>query len=766
MKHVTVASVMVVVTLITISLLLGNVEGTLRQKYGCLLSPGICVPPENCCDDCLIGDCLMDYSSTKLKPEVNRIALVNMLNYLETKWLNYYPKRVRDDSQDVTWQNKKLYDLLRESQSSISNKKQVPREQYVNENSRQLRNTESEYFDPVLRGRLEAARHKKLVDLVTLVHEYFSSRNIEFSDLSPNDMTALIKILASILKNNNGRNYEINEDTILKTVDRGTKMDEPLDSDINSEPIMAAPKMIDNESDDKLIEQNSDIIDNSLDVNKDKVNEDNSKQMNNGPELSPSLRDQTTDELSDSQDKNEARNVMANEPMDSQLEVKEPYMKSKKVEEKKTLYIVVIVIVTATVLLVIVVTLVTCCLRVYRHRAEEKLVSGVASQPLDDDYQELCRQHYASKSSEQSDSYKNKTLSPTREPLLTQAQPVQKLNYVMSENTSAASTPGHNFPAESSATSSVRKSSESSISWSEEPITASLDISTGHAVLSYMEDHLCNRDRLNKEWEDICVYEAEGTKIYAATNPKNSRKNRTTAALPFDHNRVKLNVADNHVGSDYINASYIIDNDPKLPLYIAAQGPLSSTIPDYWQMVWEQGCVAIVMLTPLVEEGVNQCARYWPDEGSSSYHDFEIHLVSEHIWCEDYLVRSLYVKNLKNGDTRTVTQFHFLSWPNDSIPMSLKPLLELRRKVTKCYKGHNSPILVHCSDGVGRTGTYILLDLAINRMLKGAKEIDIAATLEHIRDQRTGMVRTKEQFEFALTAVADEVNAILKSLTH
>lgn len=86
------------------------------------------------------------------------------------------------------------------------------------------------------------------------------------------------------------------------------------------------------------------------------------------------------------------------------------------------------------------------------------------------------------------------------------------------------------------------------------------------------------------------------------------------------------------------------------------------------------------------------------------------------------------------------------------------------RKVNKCYKGGSSPIVVHCSDGVDRTGAYCLIDLVLNRMAKGVKEIDIAATLEHLRDQRADVVRTKEQFEFVLTAVAQEIQAILKSM--
>merc|ERR1712158_247584 len=141
-------------------------------------------------------------------------------------------------------------------------------------------------------------------------------------------------------------------------------------------------------------------------------------------------------------------------------------------------------------------------------------------------------------------------------------------------------------------------------------------------------------------------------------------------------------------------------------------------------------------LTRLQDNGYQLCTRYWPEEGSEQYHIFEVHLVSEHVWCEDYLVRSVYLKNTRTGETRTVTQFHFRS----------------------------CPIVVHCSDGVGRSGTYVLIDMVLNRLSKGCKEIDIAATLEHIRDQRGGMVQNRQQFEYCLMAVAEEVHAILKAL--
>lgn len=58
---------------------------------------------------------------------------------------------------------------------------------------------------------------------------------------------------------------------------------------------------------------------------------------------------------------------------------------------------------------------------------------------------------------------------------------------------------------------------------------------------------------------------------------------------------------------------------------------------------------------------------------------YQVNLVSEHIWCKDFLVRSFYLKNVQTQETRTLTQFHLLSWPGDGIPTSTRPLLDFRR---------------------------------------------------------------------------------------
>ncbi|XP_069323030.1 receptor-type tyrosine-protein phosphatase-like N isoform X2 [Eulemur rufifrons] len=382
---------------------------------------------------------------------------------------------------------------------------------------------------------------------------------------------------------------------------------------------------------------------------------------------------------------------------------------------------------------------VALCVRQHARQRDKERLAALGPEGAHGDttfeYQDLCRQHMATKS------LFNRAEGPP-EPSRVSSVSSQFSDAAQASPSSHSSTP----------------------SWCEEPAQANMDISTGHMILAYMEDHLRNRDRLAKEWQALCTYQAEPNTCATAQGEGNFKKNRNPDFLPYDHARIKLKVESSPSRSDYINASPIIEHDPRMPAYIATQGPLSHTIADFWQMVWESGCTVIVMLTPLVEDGVKQCDRYWPDEGSSLYHVYEVNLVSEHIWCEDFLVRSFYLKNVQTQETRTLTQFHFLSWPAEGTPASTRPLLDFRRKVNKCYRGRSCPIIVHCSDGAGRTGTYILIDMVLNRMAKGVKEIDIAATLEHVRDQRPGLVRSKDQFEFALTAVAEEVNAILKAL--
>ncbi|XP_064390431.1 receptor-type tyrosine-protein phosphatase N2-like [Halichondria panicea] len=290
------------------------------------------------------------------------------------------------------------------------------------------------------------------------------------------------------------------------------------------------------------------------------------------------------------------------------------------------------------------------------------------------------------------------------------------------------------------------------------PVSPHMDVSAGCLILEYIED----QKQLEAEWENLCSYTPEAASTLVAEMIENRPKNRPDS-YPYDHSRVKLREDYTEDGRDYINASFIVDTDPQHPKYIATQAPLEKTIADFWQMVWEKEVSVIVMLSTPEDTEMGQSCQYWPTGGIATYHTFEVRLVSEHLHCEDYIIRSFIMQNTRTYESRTVTHSQFLCWGPTAVPDEPGPLLEFRRKVNKAHAGQSTPLLVHCSDGVGRTGTYILIDMALTRVQNGAKELNLAATVEHLRDHRPRMVPTKAQFEFALSALMEETRAMLKA---
>ena len=57
------------------------------------------------------------------------------------------------------------------------------------------------------------------------------------------------------------------------------------------------------------------------------------------------------------------------------------------------------------------------------------------------------------------------------------------------------------------------------------------------------------------------------------------------------------------------------------------------------------------------------------------------------------------------------------------------------------------PIVVHCSAGIGRTGTFATLDISIRKFLS-EKRVDIRTTVEKIRSQRAYSIQMPDQYVF------------------
>ncbi|XP_075568546.1 receptor-type tyrosine-protein phosphatase eta [Pelecanus crispus] len=244
---------------------------------------------------------------------------------------------------------------------------------------------------------------------------------------------------------------------------------------------------------------------------------------------------------------------------------------------------------------------------------------------------------------------------------------------------------------------------------------------------------------------------------FAAELAENRGKNRYNNVLPYDISRVKL-PDQSSAGDDYINANYMPGYNSK-KAFIAAQGPLPNTIEDFWRMIWEKNIYSIVMLTKCVEQARTKCEQYWPDKQSKSYGDITVTIVSE-IVLPEWTIRDFTIQKSNASESHTVRQFHFMSWPDHGVPETTDLLINFRHLVHE-YSSQNpidSPTLVHCSAGVGRTGTFIAIDRLIQQ-IEMENTVDVYGVVYDLRMHRPLMVQTEDQYVFLNQCVMDIIRS-------
>uniref|UniRef100_A0A8C1Y731 protein-tyrosine-phosphatase n=1 Tax=Cyprinus carpio TaxID=7962 RepID=A0A8C1Y731_CYPCA len=246
----------------------------------------------------------------------------------------------------------------------------------------------------------------------------------------------------------------------------------------------------------------------------------------------------------------------------------------------------------------------------------------------------------------------------------------------------------------------------------------------------------------------------------AALLPENRGKNRYNNILPYDSTRVKLSYVDDDSCSDYINASYIPGNNFRRE-YIATQGPLPGTKDDFWKMVWEQNVHNIVMVTQCVEKGRVKCDHYWPfDQESLYYGDLVVQMQSESVLPE-WTIREFKICNEEQlSYSRVVRQFHYTVWPDHGVPEITQSLIQFVRTVRDYINRtpFSGATVVHCSAGVGRTGTFIALDRVLQQ-LDTRDAVDIYSVVFELRLHRTHMVQTECQYSYLYQCVRDVLRA-------
>ncbi|XP_043342050.1 tyrosine-protein phosphatase non-receptor type 11-like isoform X4 [Cervus canadensis] len=271
--------------------------------------------------------------------------------------------------------------------------------------------------------------------------------------------------------------------------------------------------------------------------------------------------------------------------------------------------------------------------------------------------------------------------------------------------------------------------------------------------------------------------------------PENKPKNRYKNILPFDTTRVILRDVDDRVpGADYINANYIRSDPEEKPghglgkVYIATQGCLPTTVAAFWAMVHQENTRVIVMTTREVERGRNKCFRYWPElHGSQEYGHLHVCNMAEH-WAQGYCVRELQVWRPDQGHSsprrlgqprppswhspahpaqeesrHTVKHYQYFSWPDHGVPAEPTGVLSFLDEVNRAQSSMPGagPMVVHCSAGIGRTGTIIVIDILVDVIRRQGLDcdIDVPKTIQLVRRQRSGMVQTEAQYKFVYLAL-------------
>ena len=258
----------------------------------------------------------------------------------------------------------------------------------------------------------------------------------------------------------------------------------------------------------------------------------------------------------------------------------------------------------------------------------------------------------------------------------------------------------------------------------------------------------------------------------------NNTKNRYPDVLAYDHSRVIISKCQ---GTDYINANYMEGFGTDGNAYIAAQSPLGApkadtptpttgaatpqlnTVNDFWRMIWELNITTIVMLTNLIEGNRIKCALYWPED-LQNYGRIRVRKIEEKRFC-DYVIRKFSIQRIQvrsnDGLTRQVTQFHFVAWPDHGVPLFPIAMIQfvklVRAFINQTEDGTNVPTLVHCSAGVGRTGTFICLDVILQQLAAGEKLIDIWKETSRLRKRRNYMIQEYLQYEFVHQALNEYI---------
>ncbi|KAI6205229.1 hypothetical protein M3Y94_00769000 [Aphelenchoides besseyi] len=253
---------------------------------------------------------------------------------------------------------------------------------------------------------------------------------------------------------------------------------------------------------------------------------------------------------------------------------------------------------------------------------------------------------------------------------------------------------------------------------------------------------------LREEFLDLKRYVPPDMTVTAFVANHDAGRNRYKDVPCGDRRRVVVKWPG--VAYDYIHANYVATpiSDKR---FILAQGPVDGTVVDFWHMIALEESDSIIMLCNIVEKGMNKCASYWPSESGQKcvYGDVEVTNNNvRQLTPEEMTVRisilTLRCKIDGKETVREVRHYHWVDWPDRGVPPPRLTALVLLSHV----RGSKKPIVVHCSAGIGRTGTIVAIEFILERLQQGIPCEAMDELLKELRNQRPYAIQTDLQYLF------------------
>ncbi|KAL7598933.1 hypothetical protein Lser_V15G26065 [Lactuca serriola] len=274
---------------------------------------------------------------------------------------------------------------------------------------------------------------------------------------------------------------------------------------------------------------------------------------------------------------------------------------------------------------------------------------------------------------------------------------------------------------------------------------------------------------IKKEFTNLkghVLTESEVDSICSVANIHN-HKNRYPDVVPYDSHRIVLDdMSSSSSPMGYINASLItaeVNPSENISRFIATQGPLPETFEDFWEMILQNHCPAIVMLTRLVDaDKIEKCGDYFQSENGLRLFDNNIRTLTRTTTTTNTsLVLRDMVVNYEEGGPLPVFHIQYHEWPDHGVPNDTSAVRDIFRRLRQ-LPSSKGPILVHCSAGIGRTGTYCAIHNTIQRILIGdMSALDLVKTIATFRSQRMRMVQTFDQYVFCYDAIIAELEDLI-----